>query len=149
MFGVSHLFLPGSGEAGQRRFFSAALRFLRSALDSGSSPGPLKVSSRWEDSWDESAELWRLDLQALGGCVRARPWITTLVREEGWLKHVAGALARCCALPDQHTQEALEEALCAMAEQCPACKLEIGHMMRSSEGALTCMKNLQKLVEAK
>lgn len=149
MFGVSDLFFPGSGEAGQRRFFSAALRFLRSALDSGSSPGPLKVSSSWEDSWDESAELWRLGLQALGGCVRAQPWIITLVREEGWLKHVAGTLARCCALPDQHTQEALEEALCAIAEQCPACKLEIGHMMRSSKGALTCMKNLQKLVEVK
>lgn len=137
----------GSGEAGQRRFFSTALRFLRSALDSGSSPGPLKISSNWEESWDETAELWRLGLQALGGCVRAQPWIVTLAREEGWLKHVVGLLAQCCALPDQHTEGALEEVLCAMAEQCPACKLEIRHMMRSSKGALTCMKSLQEVVK--
>lgn len=75
--------------------------------------------------------------------------MVTLVREEGWLKHVAGTLAQCSALPDQHTQGALEEALCAMAEQCPACKLEIGHMMTSSKGALRCMKDLQKRVEVK
>lgn len=149
VLGFSSLCSPGSGEAGQRRFFSAALRFLRSALDSGCSPGPLKVSSSWEESWDETAELWRLGVQALGGCVRAQPWIITLVRDEGWLEHVVGMLAQCCALPDQHTQAALEEALCAMAEQCPACKLEMGHMMRSSQGALRCMKNLQKLVEVK
>lgn len=140
---------PGSGEPGQRRFFSAALRFLRSALDAGSSPGPLQVSSGWEESWDETAELWRLGVQALGGCVRAQPWITALVREEGWLKHVAAMLARCCAIPDQHTQAALEEALSAMAEHCPTCKLELAHTMRSSKGALRCMKNLKKLVEAK
>lgn len=140
---------PGSGEASQRRFFCTALRFLRSALDSGSTSGPLTVSSSWEESWDETAELWRLGLQALGGCVRAQPWIATLLREEGWLKHVAGALARCCAVPDQHTQAALEEALCALAEQCPTCKMEIGHMMRSSKGALRSMKNLKKLVEVK
>lgn len=140
-------FLPGSGEAGQRRFFSAALGFLRSALDPGSSPGPLKVSSSWAESWDETAELWRLALQALGGCVRAQPWILTLVREEGWLRRVAGLLAQCCSLPDPHTQAALEEALCAVAELCPACRLEMGRMMRSSEGALRCMKNLQQLVD--
>lgn len=139
----------GSVEAGQRRFFSAALRFLRGALDSGSGPGPVRLSPGWEESWDEAAELWRLGLQALGGCVRAQPWITSLLREEGWLKHILGTLARCSGLPDQHTQGALEEALCAMAEQCPACKLEIGDMMRSDEGALRGMTNLKKSVGAK
>lgn len=142
-------YLPGSVETSQRRFFSTALRFLRSALDSGSSPGPVKVSPSWEESWDEASELWRLSLQALGGCIRAQPWITTLVREEGWLKHMLSMLAQCSALPDQHTQGAVEEALCAMAEQCPACKLDIGYTMRNDEGALRSMRNLKQSVEAK
>uniref|UniRef100_A0A3Q3F3A9 Neurochondrin n=1 Tax=Labrus bergylta TaxID=56723 RepID=A0A3Q3F3A9_9LABR len=106
----------GSVEAGQRRFFSSALRFLRSAIDSGSSPGPVKVSQSWEESWDEVEELWRLGLQALGGCARAQPWILTLVREEGWLKHTLAMLSQCSALPDQHTQGALEEALRAVTK---------------------------------
>ncbi|KAM8766413.1 neurochondrin [Acanthopagrus schlegelii] len=138
-----------SGEASQRRFFSAALRFLRGALDSGSGPGPVKVSLSWAESWDEAAELWRLGLQALGGCVRAQPWIMALVREEGWLKHTLAMLGQCSALPDQHTQGALEEALCAVAEQCPACKLEIGDMMSNDKGALSCMRNLKKSVGVK
>lgn len=141
--------ISGSAEASQRRFFSTALRFLRGALDSGSSPGPVKLSLSWEESWDEAAELWRLGLQALGGCVRAQPWITTLVREEGWLKHTLAMLSQCSALPDQHTQEALEEALCAIADQCPVCKLEIGDMMRSEKGALSCLRNLKKSVGMK
>ncbi|XP_070840038.1 neurochondrin [Chaetodon trifascialis] len=140
---------PGSVEASQRRFFSTALRFLRSALASGSSPGPVKVSLSWEESWDEAAELWRLGLQALGGCVRAQPWITAVVREEGWLKHTLAMLSQCSALPDQHTQGALEEALCAMADQCPVCKMEIGDMMRNGKGALSCMRNLKKSVGVK
>ncbi|XP_070703219.1 neurochondrin [Pempheris klunzingeri] len=139
----------GSVEAGQRRFFSSALRFLRSALDSGSGSGPVRVSLGWEESWDEAAELWRLSLQALGGCVRSQPWISTLVREEGWLKHTLAMLSQCSALPDQHTQGALEEALCAMADQCPACKAEIGDMMRNDKGALICMRNLRKSVGVK
>ncbi|KAG8005362.1 Neurochondrin [Nibea albiflora] len=139
----------GSVEANQRRFFSTALRFLRSALDSGSSPGPVKVSLSWEESWDEVSELWRLGLQALGGCIRAQPWITTLVREEGWLKHTLTMLGQCSVLPDQHTQGALEEALCAMADQCQLCKLEIRDMMKNHEGALSCMRNLKKSVEVK
>lgn len=109
----------------------------------------MKVSLSWEESWDEAAELWRLGLQALGGCVRAQPWITTLVREEGWLKHTLTMLSQCSALPDQHTQAALEEALCAMADQCPVCKLEIGDMMRNDKGALICMRNLKKSVGVK
>ncbi|XP_047461174.1 neurochondrin [Mugil cephalus] len=140
----------GSVEAGQRRFFSAALRFLRGALDSSSGPGPVKVSPSWEESWDEAAELWRLALQALGGCVRAQPVVTALVREEGWLKHTLTTLGHCSALPDQHTKEALEEALCAMAEQCPVCKQEIGDMMlRNDKGALSGMRNLKKSVGVK
>ncbi|KAL6099504.1 ncdn [Pungitius sinensis] len=139
----------GSVEGGQKRLFSAALRFLRSALDSGSSPGPVKVSPAWEESWDEAADLWRLCLQALGGCVRAQPWIAGLVREEGWLKHTLAMLSQCSALPDQHTQQALEEALCAMADQCPVCKKEIGDAMRTNKGALMCMKNLKKSVGVK
>lgn len=152
-FGITtHTFFfsfPGSVEASQRRFFSAALRFLRSALDSGSSPGPVKVNLSWVESWDEAAELWRLGLQALGGCVRGQPWITTLIREEGWLKHTLAMLSQCSALPDQHTQGALEEALCAMADQCPACRVEIGDMMRNDKGALICMRNLKKSVGVK
>lgn len=137
-------------EAGQRRFLSSALRFLRSALDSSSSPGPAKVSLSWEDSWDDAAELWRLSLQALGGCARAQPSITTLIREEGLLRHMLAMLHQCSALPDQLTQDALQEALCALAERCPVCKQEIGDMMtRSSEGALSSMKKLKKSVGVK
>ncbi|XP_071381469.1 neurochondrin [Centroberyx affinis] len=142
----------GTVEAGQRRFFSAALRFLRGALDSGPGPGPgpVRVSLGWEEWWDEAAELWRLGLQALGGCVRAQPWITGLVREEGWLKHTLAMLGLCSALPDPHTQEALEEALCAMADQCALCKQEIGDIMRRNEkGALSSMGNLRKSVGVK
>lgn len=126
-----------------------ALRFLHGALDSSSAPSPMKVSSTWEESWDEAAELWRLSLQALGGCVRAQPWIVTLVREEGWLKNVLSMLAQCRALPDQDTQGAVEEALCAMAEQCPECRVEIRDMMSSDGGALRCMRNLMKYVGVK
>ncbi|XP_061617003.1 neurochondrin isoform X2 [Phyllopteryx taeniolatus] len=140
----------GSAEAGQRRFFSTALRFLHSALNSELSPGPVKVSPGWEDSWDEVAELWRLALQALGGCVCSQPWITALVREEGWLRNTLGTLGRCSALPDQHSQEALEEALCALADQCPLSKQDIGDAMkRDDKGALSCMNNLKKAIGVK
>jgi len=138
---------PGSVEANQRRFFSAALRFLRGALDSGSGSGPVQVSVGWEESWDEAAELWRLSLQALGGCVRAQPWIAALVRDEGWLKHTLGMLGECGVLPDRHTEEALEEALCAVALQCPVCRQEIADTMRrSEEGAVSRMRSLRKLL---
>ncbi|XP_075995682.1 neurochondrin [Genypterus blacodes] len=140
----------GPVEAGQRRLLSSALRFLCGALDSGSGSGPVRVSRSWEECWDEVAELWRLGLQALGGCVRAQPWVTALVVEEGWLKHTLAMLGQCHALPDQQTQEALEEALCAMADQCQVCKQDIGDMMRSSDrGVLTCMGNLKKSVRVK
>lgn len=108
------------------------------------------MSPSWEGSWDEAAELWRLALQALGGCVRAQPVIAALVREEGWLKHTLTTLGQCSALPDQHTKEALEEALCAMVEQCPVCKQEIGDaMLRNDKGALSGMRSLKKSVGVK
>lgn len=144
------IFFKESIEAGQRRFFSAALRFLRGALDFGTGPGPAVVSHSWEERWEEAAELWRLGLQALGGCVRAQPWVIALVREEGWLKHTLAMLAHCSALPDQHTQDALEEALCAVAEQCPLCKREVGDMMvKNDKGVLNRMTNLKKSVGVK
>ncbi|KAM3858136.1 neurochondrin [Diretmus argenteus] len=139
----------GPVEGSQRRFFSAALRFLRGALDSGSGPGPVRVNSDWEEWWEEAGELWRLGLQALGGCIRAQPWIAALVREEGWLKHTLAMLGLCSALPDQHTKAALEEALCAMADQCPLCKQEIGDIMTGNDKALSCMGNLRKSVGVK
>ncbi|KAM4725088.1 neurochondrin isoform 1-T2 [Anableps anableps] len=137
----------GSVEAAQRRFFSAALRFLRGALRSGSGSGPVQVSVGWEESWDEAAELWRLSLQALGGCVRAQPWVIGLIRDEGWLKHAVAVLTESSALPERHTEEVLEEALCALAERCPDCQQEIREAMRrSGGGALGRMKSLKKLV---
>ncbi|XP_024251814.1 neurochondrin [Oncorhynchus tshawytscha] len=132
-------------EASQRRFFSAALRFLRGALDSSSGPGPVRVSPAWEEWWEEAGELWRLGLQALGGCVKAQPWIITLVREEGWLNHTLAMLGSCSTLPDPHTQGALEEALCAVALQCPFCRQEISVLLKSSaKGALGSMDSLRK-----
>ena len=123
------------------------LRFLHGAMDSGSSPGPVRVSAGWEEWWEDAGELWRLGLQALGGCVRAQPWIIALVKEEGWLKHTLTMLEICSALPDSHTQAALEEALCAMAEQCSLCKLEIkASMMKHDKGALSCMGKLRRLL---
>lgn len=89
-------------------------------------------------------------MQALGGCVRTQPWVAKLAREEGWLKHTLAMLGQCSALPDQHTKEALEEALCAMAEQCPLCKQEIGEMMVKNENAaLNSMRNLRISVGVK
>ncbi|KAM9383736.1 neurochondrin [Pholidichthys leucotaenia] len=140
----------GSLEAGQRRFFSAALRFLGGALDRGSSPGPVKLSPSWEESWDEAAELWKLSLQALGGCARAQPAVATLAREEGWLKETLTTLGQCSALPDQHTKEVLEQALCDVAESCPVCKREIRDVMVRHDGeALSSMMNLKVMVGLK
>ncbi|KAL0962450.1 hypothetical protein UPYG_G00340150 [Umbra pygmaea] len=132
-------------EAGQRRFFSTALRILRGALDSTSGPGPVRVSPAWEEWWDEAGELWRLGLQALGGCVKAQPWICTLLREEGWLSHTLSMLGSCSALPDPHTQAALEEALCAVALQCPLCRQDISTLVKcGANGALGSLGTLRK-----
>lgn len=137
-------------DASQRRFFSTALWLLRSALDSSSAPGPVKVSRSWEEWWEEAGELWRLGVQALGGCVRAQPWIFILVREENWLTHTLTMLASCSALPDPHTQGVLEEALSVMSEQCPLCKQEIRAVMQGNvKGALGDMKTLKRLLAEK
>ncbi|XP_057684019.1 neurochondrin isoform X2 [Corythoichthys intestinalis] len=140
----------GLNESAPRHFLSTALRFLHSALDPALNPGPLKLSPTWEENWDEAAELWRLSLQALASCFRSQAWTAELAREEGWLSNTLGTLARCSALPDQHTQEALEEALCALAGQCRLAKQEIGDVMKGEEkGALGNMRNLKKIVEVK
>uniref|UniRef100_A0A3P9HIT9 Neurochondrin n=1 Tax=Oryzias latipes TaxID=8090 RepID=A0A3P9HIT9_ORYLA len=139
----------GSVEAGQRRFFLAALQFLRGALETDPGSGPAHVSASWEKSWDEVAELWRLSLQALGGCARAQAWIPALLRDEGWLHYMLAVLSQSSALPDQNTQDALQEALCAAAQQCPLCKQEIAEAIRRSDGgALREMRSLKMLVGA-
>uniref|UniRef100_A0A1A8V6B7 Neurochondrin n=1 Tax=Nothobranchius furzeri TaxID=105023 RepID=A0A1A8V6B7_NOTFU len=142
----------GSVEADQKRFFTAALRFLRGALESGSGSGSgvVQVSVSWKDSWDEAAELWRLSLQVLGGCVRTWPWVVGLIREEGWLQHTVSMLARCSGLPDQNTQVVLEEVLCAVVERCSVCQQEISDVMRREQGgALSRMRSLKELVRLK
>ncbi|KAM4550102.1 neurochondrin isoform 2-T2 [Fundulus diaphanus] len=133
----------GSPDAAQRRFFCAALRLLRGALGSGSDTGPVQVS----DGWAEAAELWRLSLQALGGCVRVQPGLVALIRDEGWLRHTLGLLTRTGGPPERHTEEVLEEALCAVVERCLDCRQEVREAMRSGGGgALGRMKSLRKLV---
>ncbi|KAF6719886.1 Neurochondrin [Oryzias melastigma] len=140
----------GSVESGQRRFFLAALHFLRGALESVPGSGPARVSAAWEPSWDEAAELWRLSLQALGGCARTQPWIPALLRDDGWLSHTLAILSQSSALPDQNTQDALQEALCGAAQQCPLCQQEIAEAMRRSDGgALSKMTSLKTVVGVK
>ncbi|CAG5866060.1 unnamed protein product [Menidia menidia] len=131
---------PGPLAANQRRFFSAALRLLSGALDPGRGGGG------WEESWAEAGELWRLSLQALGGCVRAQPGLAALLREEGWLRHALGGVLGG-ERADRHTEEALEEALCAAAEVCPDCRQEIADAVTSSEGgAASRMSSLRGLL---
>uniref|UniRef100_A0A8C6SDB7 Neurochondrin n=1 Tax=Neogobius melanostomus TaxID=47308 RepID=A0A8C6SDB7_9GOBI len=88
-----------SVDSGQRRLFSCCLRFLHGALTPGGSSGPATVSPSWAGDWDEAAELWRLSLQALGGCARSQPWMVSLVRDEGWLKHTLATLGQSTAPP--------------------------------------------------
>ncbi|XP_036001591.1 neurochondrin isoform X2 [Fundulus heteroclitus] len=133
----------GSPDAAQRRFFCAALRLLGGALGSGSDSGPVQLS----DGWAEAAELWRLSLQALGGCVRVQPGLVALIRDEGWLRHTLGLLTRTGGPPERNTEEVLEEVLCAVVERCPDCRQEVREAMRSGGGgALGRMKSLRKLV---
>ncbi|KAI4883992.1 hypothetical protein NFI96_019510 [Prochilodus magdalenae] len=140
--------LTGPVESSQRRFFSCALRFLLGALQAADHGGKARLSPVWEQCWEEVSELWRLGLQALGGCVRAQPWITTLVREEGWLQNILSLLESSSGLPDPHSQLALEEALCAIACQCPLCRQDIGESMkRDSKGSLHCMAQLRNVLK--
>ncbi|XP_062869061.1 neurochondrin [Trichomycterus rosablanca] len=137
----------GPVNSNQQRFFSSALRFLRGALQAGEGVGQAQVSAVWAPWWEEVCELWRLSLQALGGCVNAQPWIATLIREEGWLQNILNLLESSCGLPDTHSQEALEEALCAIAHQCPPCRQDINTCMKKKAGgSLHCMTQLRKLL---
>lgn len=141
---------PASTESvdpGQRRFFSAVLTFLLSAIQSGSASNPAQISAVWLESWEEVGELWRLSLQALGGCVKVQPWISSLIREEKWLQNIFTLLGSSGKLPDQHSQDALEEVLCAVAKQCPLCLKDISVLMKSQScGSFQCMPQLSKIL---
>ncbi|KAK3512124.1 hypothetical protein QTP70_031245 [Hemibagrus guttatus] len=139
--------LTDPGNSSQKRFFSSALRFLRGALQTVEGKGQAKVSPVWTPWWEEVCELWRLSLQALGGCVNAQPWIASIIREEGWLQNILSLLESSCGLPDNHSQEALEEALCALAQKCPFCRQDISvYMKREAGDSLHCMPQLRKLL---
>ncbi|XP_052389186.1 LOW QUALITY PROTEIN: neurochondrin-like [Carassius gibelio] len=133
-------------EVGQRRFFSSVLSFLLSAVQSGQASKPARISALWEEHWEEAGELWRLSLQALGGCVRAQPWITILIRDEGWLQDIFTLLGSSGRLPDQPSQDALEEVLCAIAKQCPVCRKDISELVKSvSFGSLQGLPQLSTI----
>ncbi|XP_030644969.1 neurochondrin isoform X2 [Chanos chanos] len=136
---------PSTAEPAQRQFFSVTLRFLLSALEPGTLDGQVRISRLWEEWWEEAGELWRLSLQALGDCVRALPWITAVVREEGWLQNTLSILSSGSVLPDPQTGDALEEALSAMASHCQLCRQDIrAHMRKEAKSALYCMTRLKK-----
>ncbi|KAK2836558.1 hypothetical protein Q7C36_014427 [Tachysurus vachellii] len=144
---INRLKPASTGTLSQQRFFSSALRFLRGALQGVEGKGQAQVSPVWAPWWEEVCELWRLSLQALGGCVNAQPWIATIIREEGWLQNILSLLKSSCGLPDQQSQEALEEALCALAHKCPLCRKDIGVYMKGEAGdSLHCMPQLRKLL---
>ncbi|XP_051991954.1 neurochondrin-like isoform X1 [Xyrauchen texanus] len=134
-------------EPGQRRFFSSALSFLLSAMQAGQASNPARISALWEEHWEEAGELWRLSLQALGGCVRAQPWITSLIREEVWLQSIFTLLGSSGKLPDQQSQDALEEVLCAIAKQSPVCRHDISVLLKTAGcGSLQCMPQLSRIL---
>ncbi|KAF7691136.1 neurochondrin [Silurus meridionalis] len=137
----------GQGHSNQQRFFSSALRFLRGALQAVEGKGQAQVSAVWAPWWEEVCELWRLSMQALGGCVNAQPWIATIIREEGWLQNILSLLESSCSLPDSHSLEALEEALCAVAHNCPVCQQDISVCMKKeAKNSLHCMPQLKKIL---
>lgn len=136
-----------SVDPSQRRFYSSVLSFLLSAVQSESASNPAQISALWLENWEEAGELWRLSLQALGGCVRAQPWITSLIREEKWLQNIFTLLGSSGKLPDQHSQDALEEVLCAIAKQCPLCLKDIRVLVKSQScGSHQCMPQLSKVL---
>lgn len=141
------VYATGLGNSNQQQFFSSALRFLRGALQAVEGESQARVSPVWAPWWDEVCELWRLSLQALGSCVKVQPWITTIIREEGWLQNILSLLESCYSLPDPQTQEALEEALCAIAQECTICRQDVSvHMNRGTEDSLHCMSQLRKIL---
>ncbi|TRY93738.1 hypothetical protein DNTS_028770 [Danionella cerebrum] len=68
----------------QRRFFSSVLSFLFSAVQSSVSQNLGIARSVWDEHWEEAGELWRLSVQALTSCVQNQPWISSLLRDEGY-----------------------------------------------------------------
>lgn len=139
------VYATGPGNSSQQRFFSSALRFLRGALQAVE--GQARVSPVWAPWWEEVCELWRLSLQALGGCVKAQPWITTIIREEGWLQNILSLLESSSGLPDAQSKDALEEALCAIAHKCPLCRQDISvYMKRETGDSLRSMSQLRKIL---
>lgn len=141
------VFTTGPGNSSQQQFFSSALRFLRGALQAAEREGQAQVSPVWAPWWEEVCELWRLSLQALGSCVKMQPWIITIIREESWLQNILSLLESSCGLPDTQSQEALEEALCAIALQCPLCHKDISsYMKREAGNSFYCMPQLRKII---
>ncbi|KAK2886877.1 hypothetical protein Q8A67_015105 [Cirrhinus molitorella] len=137
-------------EPAQRRFFSSVLSFLLSAVRPAQSSQPAQISALWEEHWEETGELWRLSLQALGGCVRAQPWITSLIRDEGWLQNIFTLLGSSGRLPDQPSQDALEEVLCAIVKQCQLCREDISELVKSvSCGSLQGLPQLSRILVEK
>ncbi|XP_076157637.1 neurochondrin [Alosa pseudoharengus] len=133
-------------DPGERRFFSAALRFLLGALGSAHGSQPGSVAAAWEEGWGEVGELWSLSLQALGACFRGRPGLTALVREQSWLANILSTLGIRGSRTDAPTLEALQEALCALAQMCPACRDEIREELRG--GQASCLKDMKQLRRA-
>lgn len=143
----SCVYPTGLGNSSQQQFFSSALRFLQGALQVVEGEDQARVSPVWAPWWEEVCELWRLSLQALGGCVNAQPWIATLIREEGWLQNILNLLKSSSGLPDAQSQDALEEALCAIAHKCPLCRQDISvYMKRDAGDSIHCMPQLSKML---
>ncbi|XP_063041341.1 neurochondrin isoform X2 [Engraulis encrasicolus] len=130
-------------DPGEKRFFNAALRFLLGALGPAQDALPGSVAFAWAESWDEVGELWRLSLQALSACLRARPGLTVLAREQSWLANVLAQLGNKGARADAPTLEALQEALCALAQTCPTCREEIREEL--GKGPATQLKEMSQL----
>ncbi|KAL2080371.1 hypothetical protein ACEWY4_024164 [Coilia grayii] len=130
----------------ERRFFSAALRFLLGALSPAQDALRGSVAAAWEESWEEVGELWRLSLQALGACLRARPGLAALVREQSWLPNLLAELGNTGTRADAPTLEALQEALCALAQTCSACREEIREEL--SRGQASQLKDMSQLRQA-
>ncbi|XDV35075.1 hypothetical protein PO909_005116 [Leuciscus waleckii] len=119
-------------EPDQRRFFSSALCFLLSAVQSGPAREAARISVLWEECWEETGELWRLSLQALAACVRVQSWITSLIQDERWLQNLFARLGPSGRLSDRASHEVLEEVLCVVVRQSPVCLEEIRELFRNT-----------------
>ncbi|KAK7138547.1 hypothetical protein R3I93_015857 [Phoxinus phoxinus] len=120
---------PGPG---QRRFFSSALCFLLSAVQSAPAREAARISVLWEECWEEAGELWRLSLQALAACVRVQSWIPSLIRDDRWLQNLFSRLGPSGRLSDRASHEVLEEVLCVVARQSPVCLEEARELLKNT-----------------